>query len=131
MRMRKLNTSHAPSAPGWRTGTDLNGLVYRVQFETKCSSKTTTMLLFLIITVALSTFTNPAKAQTALDTDELRTIKNQLNLLIEKRQQDYQQLEKSLYESLKGSTDLDALKEEIQLIRLIYITLHFVVKLTK
>jgi len=36
---------------------------------------------------------------------------------MEKRQQDYQQLEKSLYESLKGSTDLDALKEEIQLIR--------------
>jgi len=36
---------------------------------------------------------------------------------MEKRQQDYQQLEKSLYESLRGSTDLDALKEEIQLIR--------------
>jgi len=116
--MRKLNTSHAPSAPGRRTGTGLNGLVYRVQFETKCSSKTTTtMLLFLTITVALCTFTDPAKTQAALDTDELRTIKNQLNLLIEKRQQDYQQLEKSLYESLKGSTDLDALKEEIQLIR--------------
>lgn len=62
-------------------------------------------------------FTGPAEAQTALDTDELRTIKNQINLLMEKRQQDYQQLEKSLYESLRGSTDLDELKEEIQLIR--------------
>jgi hypothetical protein len=62
-------------------------------------------------------FTGPVEAQTDLDTDDLRTIKNQLNLLMEKRQQDYQQLEKSLYESLKGSTDLDALKEEIQLIR--------------
>jgi len=76
------------------------------------------MFLFLIINVVIiCTFTGPAEAQTALDTDELRTIKNQLNLLMEKRQQDYQQLEKSLYESLKGSTDLDALKEEIQLIR--------------
>lgn len=62
-------------------------------------------------------FTGLAEAQTALDTDELRTIKNQINLLMEKRQQDYQQLEKSLYESLRGSTDLDELKEEIQLIR--------------
>lgn len=62
-------------------------------------------------------FTGLIEAETALDTDDLRTIKNQLNLLMEKRQQDYQQLEKSLYESLKGSTDLDALKEEIQLIR--------------
>jgi len=62
-------------------------------------------------------FTGLVEAETALDTDDLRTIKNQLNLLMEKRQQDYQQLEKSLYESLKGSTDLDALKEEIQLIR--------------
>lgn len=62
-------------------------------------------------------FTGPVEAQADLDTDDLRTIKNQLNLLMEKRQQDYQQLEKSLYESLKGSTDLDALKEEIQLIR--------------
>ncbi|XP_001944698.3 protein scabrous [Acyrthosiphon pisum] len=116
--MRKLNTSHTPSAPSRGTGTGLNGLVYRVQLETKCSSKTTTMFLFLIINVAIiCTFTGPAEAQTALDTDELRTIKNQLNLLMEKRQQDYQQLEKSLYESLKGSTDLDALKEEIQLIR--------------
>jgi len=75
------------------------------------------MFLFLIITVAIYSFTGPVDAQAALDTDELRTIKNQLNLLMEKRQQDYQQLEKSLYESLKGSTDLDALKEEIQLIR--------------
>jgi len=116
--MRKLNTSHEPSAPGRGTGTGLNGLVYRVQLETKCSSKTTTMFLFLIINVAIiCTFTGPAEAQTALDTDELRTIKNQLNLLMEKRQQDYQQLEKSLYESLKGSIDLDALKEEIKLIR--------------
>ncbi|XP_025205005.1 protein scabrous-like [Melanaphis sacchari] len=115
--MRKLNTSHAPSAPGRGTGTSLDGLVNRVQFETKCSSKTTIMFLFLIITVAMCMFTNIVGAQTALDTDELRTIKNQLNLLMEKRQQDYQQLEKSLYESLKGSTDLDALKEEIQLIR--------------
>lgn len=62
-------------------------------------------------------FTGLVEAETALDRDDLRTIKNQLNLLMEKRQQDYQQLEKSLYESLKGSTDLDALKEEIQLIR--------------
>jgi len=62
-------------------------------------------------------FTGLVEAETALDTDDLRTIKNQLNLLMEKRQQDYQQLEKSLYESLKGSIDLDALKEEIQLIR--------------
>lgn len=62
-------------------------------------------------------FTGLVEAEPALDTDDLRTIKNQLNLLMEKRQQDYQQLEKSLYESLKGSTDLDALKEEIQLIR--------------
>lgn len=58
-----------------------------------------------------------AWAQTDLDQDDLRTIKNQLNLLMEKRQQDYQQLEKSLYESLKGSTDFNALKEEIQLLR--------------
>jgi hypothetical protein len=58
-----------------------------------------------------------AGAQTNLNQDDLRNIKTQLNLLIEKRQQDYQQLEKSLYESLKGSTDLDALKEEIQLLR--------------
>lgn len=56
-------------------------------------------------------------AQTNLDQDDLRTIKTQLNLLMEKRQQDYQQLEKSLYESLKGSTDFDALKEEIKLLR--------------
>lgn len=56
-------------------------------------------------------------AQTELDQDDLRTIKNQLTLLMEKRQQDYQQLEKSLHESLKGNTDLDALKEEIQLLR--------------
>ncbi|CAH1715181.1 unnamed protein product [Aphis gossypii] len=115
--MRKLNTSHIPSAPGRGTGTSLNGLVYRVQFETKCSSKTTIMCLFLKITVAICMFTGLVEAETALDTDDLRTIKNQLNLLMEKRQQDYQQLEKSLYESLKGSTDLDALKEEIQLIR--------------
>lgn len=66
----------------------------------------------------MCTFMGPAGAQaTELDRDDLRTIKNQLNLLMEKRQQDYQQLEKSLYESLKGSTDLNALKEEIQLLR--------------
>jgi len=75
------------------------------------------MCLFLKITVAMCMFTGLVEAETALDRDDLRTIKNQLNLLMEKRQQDYQQLEKSLYESLKGSTDLDALKEEIQLIR--------------
>lgn len=64
------------------------------------------------------TLMGPAGVQaTELDQDDLRTIKNQLNLLMEKRQQDYQQLEKSLYESLKGSTDLNALKEEIQLLR--------------
>lgn len=117
VRMRNLNTSHAPSAPGLGTGTGLNGLVYRVQLETKCSGKTTTMFLFLIINVTICMFMGPAEVQTALDTDELRIIKNQINLLMEKRQQDYQQLEKSLYESLRRSTDLDELKEEIQLIR--------------
>lgn len=59
----------------------------------------------------------PVGAQTELELDDLKTIKNQLNLLMEKRQQDYQQLEKSLYESLKGNTDINALKEEIQLLR--------------
>uniref|UniRef100_A0A2S2QSN8 Protein scabrous n=1 Tax=Sipha flava TaxID=143950 RepID=A0A2S2QSN8_9HEMI len=75
------------------------------------------MMFLLPIFVSICTFMGAAGAQTNLNQDDLRNIKTQLNLLIEKRQQDYQQLEKSLYESLKGSTDLDALKEEIQLLR--------------
>lgn len=74
------------------------------------------MFLFVII-VSICAFMGPVGAQTELELDDLKTIKNQLNLLMEKRQQDYQQLEKSLYESLKGNTDIDALKEEIQLLR--------------
>lgn len=79
----------------------------------------TTILLMTV--VFLGAFANTAGAlaigEQDLGLDDLRTIKNQLNLLMEKRQQEYQQLEKSLYESLKGSTDFAALKEEIQLLR--------------
>lgn len=74
------------------------------------------MFLLLIIVTACTSM-SPVGAQTELDLDDLRTIKNQLNLLMENRQQDYQQLEKSLHESLKGNTDLDVLKEEIKILR--------------
>lgn len=46
--------------------------------------------------------------------DDLRTIRNQLNVLMEKRQEDYKQLEKSLYESLSRNTDIEALKEDVR-----------------
>lgn len=113
--MRKLITSHAPSAPDPVYRDRLERFSLRVQFELKCSTMKTTMFLFLIIVSMCTSMSNGA--QTELDQDDLRTIKNQLTLLMEKRQQDYQQLEKSLHESLKGNTDLDALKEEIQLLR--------------
>lgn len=74
-------------------------------------------MLPILAIVTVCTFMGPVGAQTDLDVSDLKTMKNQLNLLMEKRQQDYQQLEKSLYESLKGSTDFVALKEEIQLLR--------------
>lgn len=74
-------------------------------------------MFLLLIIVTVCTSMSPVGAQTELDQDDLRTIKNQLNLLMEKRQQDYQQLEKSLHESLKGNTDLDVLKEEIKILR--------------
>lgn len=77
----------------------------------------TTFLLLLIVSFGAIAGDAGAQAAEELDQDDLRTIKNQLNLLMEKRQQDYQQLEKSLYESLKSHTDLDAFKEEIQLLR--------------
>lgn len=74
------------------------------------------MFLFLVI-VFVCTCAGQTGAQTEIDLDDVRTIKNQLNLLMENRQRDYQQMEKSLRESIKGSTDFDALKEEIQLLR--------------
>lgn len=77
----------------------------------------TTFLLLLVVSFGAIAGAAEAQAAGELDQDDLRTIKNQLNLLMEKRQQDYQQLEKSLYESLKSHTDLDAFKEEIQLLR--------------
>lgn len=74
-------------------------------------------MFVLLIIVTACTSMSPVGAQTKLDLDDLRTIKNQLNILMEKRQQDYQQLEKSLHESLKGNTDFDLLKEEIKMLR--------------
>lgn len=86
------------------------------------------MFLFLIIVSTLAA-TSPVGALAELNQEDLRTIKNQLNLLMEKRQQDYQQLEKSLHESLKGNTDLDSLKEEIQLLKWIIKTFIFFTRL--
>lgn len=74
-------------------------------------------MLLLLVIVVVCTSMSPVGAQTELDLDDLRTIKNQLNLLMENRQKDYQQLEKSLHDSLKGNTDIDLLKEEIKILR--------------
>lgn len=112
--MRDPRADHAPSAPD---PTHRDRLERCVQFESECSSNMSTMVVFLVI-VSLAAFAGLAGARAdEFDSDDLRTIKNQLNLLMEKRQQDYQQLEKSLYESLRGSTDFDALKDEIKLLR--------------
>lgn len=91
----------------------------RVQFETTTLRRLyvgTTMFLFLAI-VFVCVRASPTGAQTEIDLDDVRTIKNQLNLLMENRQRDYQQMEKSLRESIKGSADFESLKEEIQLLR--------------
>ncbi|XP_050535348.1 protein scabrous [Daktulosphaira vitifoliae] len=75
-------------------------------------------MIATLVLVLLGLLVAPIGAQmNDLDINDLKTIKNQLNVLMEKRQQDYEQMEKSLFQSLRRNLDLVALKEEIKILR--------------
>ncbi|XP_050430438.1 protein scabrous-like [Adelges cooleyi] len=74
-------------------------------------------MFLILLTVSICTSMASTGAQMDFDVNDLKTIKNQLNMLMEKRQQDYEQMEKSLFESLKKSSGLLALRDEIQILR--------------
>ena len=72
-------------------------------------------MVMLVILVVIQLVVNCSASDDLSET--VRTLKAQVNALLERRQEDYRILEESLRKSLEKSSELSALRKEVTTLR--------------
>ncbi|KAK3921264.1 Protein scabrous [Frankliniella fusca] len=74
------------------------------------------LVLAALLAAAAAVAAVPAEPEETLE-DVVKTLKGQVTALLERRQEDYRLLEQSLRHSLEKSSELAALKEDLDRLR--------------